>query len=468
MPNQLLRQTTHLAETFLESLPTRPVDPQPDLAALRESLGGPLPTKGQDPTQVIEDLAKNADPGLIATAGPRYFGFVIGAALPVALAADWLTSTWDQNNGLYISAPAATVIEEITAKWLLELFGLPAESGVGFVTGCQMANCTALAAARHAVLARVGWDVARDGLTGAPRIHLVANEESHVTIDRALRLLGLGDGHIKRVPSDNQGRMNPDALPDILATCDGPTIVCAQAGNVNTGSFDPIDHIVQHTSKHSAWLHVDGAFGLWAKADPTRARMLTGIERADSWATDAHKWLNVPYDCGIVMVRDAVAHRAAMTAQAAYLVRSQDGQREPHEYGPEASRRARCTPVYAAIQNLGQDGIRDLVQRCCSHAQHMAELLSAANESELLTDVVLNQVLIRFKPTNGSDPDAFTRAIIKRVQEDGTCWLGGTVWKKTAAMRISISGWSTTTQDIERSAQAILDAVQNETAQSAP
>ena len=399
---------------------------------------------------MVEGLIEAAEPGVVAIPGGRYFGFVTGGSVPAALAADWLTSLWDQNAFVSVAGPAAAVVEEVAGEWLRQLLGLPDGVSVGFVTGCQMANVTGLAAGRGHVLAQAGWDVARDGLQGAPAIRVVVGEERHVTVDRALRLLGIGSSQLVAVPADGQGRLRAEELEAALEG-DRPTLVCAQAGNVNTGAFDPLERIAELTARAGAWLHVDGAFGLWAAASPRFRHLVAGAERADSWATDAHKWLNVPYDCGLVFCRRPQAHRAAMGAQASYLVRGSS--RDPIDWTPEASRRARGLPVYAAIRSLGRDGIAALVERCCEHARRFAELLGAANGVEILNDVVLNQVLVRF----GGD-DELTREVIREVQEDGTCWLGGTTWHGVAAMRVSVSNWRTTSEDVERSAAAILRA----------
>ena len=453
----LLGDATTLAAAFLEELPERRVTSTATADELRQELGGPLPEGPRDPRRVLAELAKGAGPGLMATPGGRFFGFVIGGSLPAALAADWLTSAWDQNAGLYVAAPAASVVEEVCGAWLAELFGLPQGISFGLVTGGQMANFTALAAARHRVLEQAGWDVEADGLPGAPRVRVIVGEERHVTIDRALRFLGLGTSSLHPVPADEQGRMRPDALGSVLAESSGPTIVCAQAGNVNTGAVDPLDTICEVAGGTGAWVHVDGAFGMWAAASPALRHLVRGVERADSWATDAHKWLNVPYDSGLVFCAHPDAHRAAMAANASYLVQSGGTEREQLDWNPEASRRARGFPIYAAIRSLGRSGIADLVERCCAHARCFAEALAREPEVEVLNDVVLNQVLVRFLAPDG-DHDARTRAVIEAVQEDGTCWLGGTTWQGKAAMRISVSNWSTTTEDVDRSVAAILRA----------
>ena len=454
--NDLLQRTAELASAFLARLGDRPVGPPVDLAALRAALGGPLPEHGADPLAVVEALARAADPGLVATAGPRYFGFVVGGSHPAALAADWLTSTWDQNAGLYVLSPAAAVAEEVAGQWLVELFGLPAGTSVGFTTGATMANFTALAAARDAVLRHAGWDVEEEGLTGAPPIVVIGGEETHVTIFAALQMLGLGRGRVRRVAADDQGRMRPEALAQSLATVGGPTIVCAQSGNVNSGAFDPLVEIAAAVRARGGWLHVDGAFGLWAAAAPALRHHVRGVELADSWTVDAHKWLNVPYDSGLVFVRDATPHHAAMTLGAPYYVESAGAERDSYNWVPESSRRARGFAVYAALRALGRSGVAELVERCCRLARRMADRLRAAPGLEVLNDVVLNQVLVRVEPPGGADADAFIREVIRRVQADGTCWLGGTTWQGRSAMRISVSNWSTTETDVDRSVDAIL------------
>jgi len=452
----LLKQTTDLALEFLDGLPERRVGPSASVDELRAALGGTLPEQGIDAREVIEHLARAADPGLIGTAGPRYFGFVIGGHVPAALAADWLTSAWDQNATLYVSSPANSVVEEVAAGWLLEILGLPSTASVGFTTGCSMANFTALAAARHAVLARRGWDVETAGLFGAPPIDVVIGDEAHATILAALQMLGLGRERVKRVAVDGQGRMVPAALREVLAGGSGPLIVCAQAGNVNTGAFDPLEEIVPIVRERGGWLHVDGAFGLWAGAHPAFAPLVRGAAGADSWATDAHKWLNVPYDSGLVIVAHPEPHRAAMTISAAYLAQTGGRERDPFDWVPEFSRRARGFTVWAALRSLGRSGVGAMVERCCTLARRFADRLRNEPGVEILNDVVLNQVLVRFQPSAVEDADALTRDVIARVQADGTCWLGGTTWQGKAAMRISVSSWATTEADVDASAAAIL------------
>jgi glutamate/tyrosine decarboxylase-like PLP-dependent enzyme len=441
------------AERFLETLDERPVAALADATAIREVLSVPLQDEGEDSEGVIEALASGADPGIVASAGPRYFGFVIGGALPVALAADWLVSAWDQCAAFHSLSPAAAAIEEIAAEWSLDVLGLPPSAGVGFVTGGQGANTTCLAAARHAVLARAGWDVERDGLIGAPPVNLVCGDQAHATIYTALRLLGLGAQTAKRVPVDDQGRMAPAKLERTLAGLQGPTIVCAQAGNVATGSFDPFEPIADACGAHGAWLHVDGAFGLWAAAAPSTRALVRGVERADSWAVDCHKWLNVPYDSAMAIVADADAHRGAMSLAASYLV-ADATQRDSTNFVPESSRRARAVPVYAALRSLGRNGVAALVERNCANARRMAARLGEIPATQILNEVVLNQVLVRFP--GGDDAN---RAAVSAIQRDGTCWLGGTEWQGRAALRLSFSNWATSDADVDRSAAAIAAAV---------
>jgi glutamate/tyrosine decarboxylase-like PLP-dependent enzyme len=457
MTEQALETAAAHATQFLRGLPERPVAARAGAEELRARLGGPLPEHPADPAEVVAQLAKLADDGLVATAGPRYFGFVVGGSLPAALAADWLAAAWDQNAGLFVLGPAAATVEDVAAGWLTELLGLPATASCGFVTGGLGANFGGLAAARNHVLARAGWDVERDGLLGAPPVEVVVGAERHVTIDVALRYLGLGSGRLRVVPADDQGRMDPAALGEVLAAVEGPTIVCAQAGNVNTGAFDPLAAICAAGHDHGAWVHVDGAFGLWAGASPALRHLVAGVEQADSWATDAHKWLNVPYDSGLVFVAHPQAHLAAFAKVASYLTPGQGGERDPDGFVPEGSRRARGFPVWAALRSLGRSGVAELVERCCGHARRFADALAAADGVEVLNEVVLNQVLVRFADPGG-DHDGRTREVIRRVQADGTLWLGGTIWQGMAAMRISVSNWSTTTDDVDRSVAAILAA----------
>jgi glutamate/tyrosine decarboxylase-like PLP-dependent enzyme len=409
---------------------------------------------------VLDDLARAAERGTTASQGPRYFGFVTGGSLPVATAADWLVSAWDQNAQVYAMSPLAAVVEDIAADWLKELFGLPGTWSVGFVTGAQMANFTALLAARHHLLQRDGWDVERDGLFGAPPIEVIVGDESHRTIVTALRMLGLGGGRARRVATDAQGRMRPDHLARLLRDGSGPCVVCTQVGNVNTGAADPLAEIAPLARARGAWLHVDGAFGAWAAASPSLRHLVAGLEQADSIATDAHKWLNVPYDSGLVFTADPESHQRALTVPAHYIQMTA-GERDPRAFVPDESRRARGVAVYAALRTLGRRGVSGLVERSCAQARRIATLLGRHPQVHVLNDVVLNQVLVQFVPLAG-DPrsDAvFTLEVVDGVQRDGTCWLGSTVWRDQQAARISICNWSTTDEDIDRSAAAILGVI---------
>jgi len=459
---ELLADAARRAADFVESLPERPVGLPVPVEAMRAELPAGLPEEGADPAAVIAQLDALAARGVVATAGPRFFGFVVGGTLPVAVAADWLTSTWDQNAGLYVLSPANAICEEVAGSWLRQLLGLPDTASIGFVTGCQAANFSGLAAARHALLERAGWDVEARGLFGAPEIEVLVGEEAHVTIHTALQMLGLGRDRVHRVAVDGQGRMRPDALAAALAPLAGrPILVCAQAGNINTGAFDPLAAIADVTRPHGAWLHVDGAFGLWAAASPRLAGHVAGLERADSWATDAHKWLNVPYDSGLVFCAHPAAHRAALSATASYLIQTAGAERDSFEWTPEFSRRARGFAVWAALASLGRRGVAAMIERGVEMAQRFAARLAAAPGVEVLNEVVLNQVLLRFAPPGGGDAaatDAWTRETIRRVQQDGTCWLSGTTWRGRAAMRISVSNWSTRGADVDRSVTAILAA----------
>jgi glutamate/tyrosine decarboxylase-like PLP-dependent enzyme len=449
----LLQRTAELASDFLESLDERPVFPHVSVGQLEESLRVPLPDEPSDPAEVIEQLARAAEPGLVAMPSGRYFGFVIGGGLPAALAADWLTSAWDQNAGLYVGGPSASVVEQVVREWVCDLLGLPADASIGFVTGTQMGSVTALAAARFRVLDREGWDVSRDGLAGAPPVRVIVGDKRHVTIDRALRLLGLGMPEVVR--ADSQGRMDAAALRESLDTPGGPTIVCAQAGEVNTGAFDPFEEIADAAREHGAWLHVDGAFGLWAAATPLLRHLVRGAERADSWITDAHKWLNVPYDSALVLCADAEAHRAAMTISASYLIQD-DARvvRDQVDWVPEFSRRARGFAVYAALRSLGRSGLAELVERTCACARRFADGIVELDGVELLNDVVLNQVLFRF------ESDERTGDVLRTVQEAGDVWMSGTTWDGRRAIRISVSNWQTEDEEIDLALESFRRAVQ--------
>jgi glutamate/tyrosine decarboxylase-like PLP-dependent enzyme len=445
----------HAAE-FLAGVPQRHVGTRATRAELLQSLGGPLPQGPADPLDVLGRLVKDADAGIVATVGPRYFGFVTGGAVPITVAAEWLASTWDQNACLYVLSPSVAVMEDIVGQWILEMLGLPAGAGVGFVTGCHMANFTCLAAARHEVLRRAGWNVETQGLQRAPRMRVLVGGEVHVSAVGALRYLGFGSEELEVVPVDGQGRMRVDALRTALQGHTQPTIVCAQAGNVSTGASDPIGEIADAAHAAGAWVHVDGAFGLWAAAVPELRDQVRGIATADSWATDAHKWLNVPYDSGLAIVADAAPQRAAMGMKASYLQRGADEERIGMDWVPESSRRARVIALYALVRALGRDGIAAMIRRNCELARRMAARLGAAAGVTILNDVVLNQVLVQFAATSDNDADATTLDVIARLQAEGTCWAGGAYWQGRQAMRISVSNWSTTETDIDESADAML------------
>ena len=450
MADDLLAAVAARITDYHRGLSERPVRARAGVDELRSLLGGPTPDRPAEPAEVIATLADAMDAGGVATAGPRYFGFVTGGALPGTVAADWLATGTDINAAVYVMSPVAAVAEDVALTWITDMLGLPAGVSAGFVTGATMANFTGLAAARHHVLAKAGWDVERDGLQGAPRVHVVVGEERHATVDAALRYLGLGDASAHVVPADEQGRMRADLLLDVLARCAGPTIVCAQAGNVNTGAVDPIATICELAHAHDAWVHVDGAFGLWAAASTALRPLVAGLGSADSWATDAHKWLNVPYDSGLAFVAHPEAHRAAMRKTAGYFPDERPGERDSDAFVPESSRRARGFAVWAALRTLGRPGVAELVDRCCALARRFALALDEMPGVQVLNDVVLNQVLVRF-----GDSDEVTQRVIAAAQDEGTCWFGATVWKGMAAARISVSNWSTTEADIDRSVAAI-------------
>ena len=440
---ELLGEVQERAARYLESVPERRVAAERSADDLVQALGGELPSRGRPASEVLAQLDEIGARGTVASTGPRYFGFVIGGALPASLAANWLSAAWDQNAFSETSSPIGTAIEIVAMRWVLEILDLPASAGASFVTGATMANVTALAAARRSVLLAHGYDVDRQGLQGAPEITALAGEQAHATLFKALGMLGLGRERVIRIPADTQGRMRADALPDLT----GPAIVCTQVGNVNTGAFDPVGAISDSMKADDVWIHVDGAFGLWARASRSFDELADGIERADSWATDAHKWLNVPYDSGLAIVRDAEALRSAMSLQADYL--PEPAGRAPFDYTPESSRRARGLEIWAAIASLGRNGVEELVERSCRHARRFAEGFRNAG-CQVLNDVVLNQVLVSF------GDDRTTAEVIRGVQRDGTCWCGGTRWEGRTAMRISVSSWATTGDDVERSLDVIL------------
>ncbi|MCC6316532.1 MAG: aspartate aminotransferase family protein [Gemmatimonadaceae bacterium] len=439
----LLADGASRAIRYLEGLPDRRVAPVPEALEHLGRFDGELPDASDDPRAVLAMLDDVGSPASMAMAGPRFFGFVIGGALPITVAANWLATAWDQNTGIHRVTPFVAQLEQTALRWLVQLLGLPPGTGGAFVTGATVANFTALAAARQVVLARAGWDVEADGLFGAPPITVVVSAEQHPSVLKALGLLGLGRSRVVTVPVDGQGRMIATGLPRV----DGPTIVCVQVGNVNTGSCDPVAAIAEQTRATGAWLHVDGAFGLWASAAPARAHLTQGAALADSWATDAHKWLNVPYDCGIAFVRNPADLQRAMSISAAYLP-METAHRNPSDFTPELSRRARGVDVWAALRTLGRAGVADLVERCCRHAERFATGLRDEG-FEILNDVVLNQVLVAFGDA------ATTDRVVAAIQEDGTCWCGGTVWQGRPAVRISVSSWATTERDVELSIAAI-------------
>ena len=438
----LLESATRRALDYIASCDARPV--APDRAAVERAaqLGGPLPQHPTAAAEVLRLLDELGSPATVVNASGRYFGFVNGGTLPAALAANWLAGAWDQNAGLQVSSPVAARLEDVALDWIRDLLKLPGDAAGGFVTGATMANFCALAAARHALLARHGWDVEADGLSGAPALTVVVGDEVHVSLLKALALLGLGRERVRRVAVDGQGRMRADALPPLSAS----TILCLQAGNVNSGAFDPAAEIIPAARAAGAWVHVDGAFGLWTATAPGRAHLVAGFEAADSWATDAHKWLNVPYDSGLVLCREARHLHAAMVQNAAYL--PEDAGRDPSHFVPEMSRRARGVEIWAALRSLGREGVAELIERTCTHARRFAEGLAEAG-CEILNEVVINQVLVCF------DDDDTTRRVIDAIQRDGTCWCGATVWQGRTAMRVSVSSWATTEADVERSLEAM-------------
>ena len=440
---EILENTAQRAISYLERLPDRGVAPDTEAVANLAILDQPLNDEPTSPEQVIDLLDRVCSPATMAMAGPRFFGFVLGGSLPVALAANWLAGAWDQNTGLFTPTPATSQLEQVALNWLLDLFKLPPDCGGAFVTGATMANFSALAAARHGLLKRAGWNVEADGLFGAPPITVIVGEEAHPTLFKSLGLLGLGRNRVVRVPVDSQGRIRAGRIPSLS----GPTIVCTQAGNVNTGACDPFSEICEPAHAAGAWVHVDGAFGLWATTAPSTASLAIGLNDADSWATDFHKWLNVPYDSGIALVRDADALRSAMAITADYLPTSEF--RNPSDFTPELSRRARGVEVWAALHSLGRQGVAELVERNCRQARRFAEGLQAAGFN-VLNDVVLNQVLVAF-----GDAET-TNRVVSEIQTEGTCWCGGTVWQGQTAMRISVSSWATTDADVERSLEAMV------------
>ena len=436
-------------------MPNRPVPPRLSADEIAPSFAGPLPEGPTDPAEVIDLLAALAEPGLMAMPSGRFFGWVIGGALPAALAADWLVSAWDQNATLRYATPAAAAAEEAAGGWLLELLGLPAGADVGFVTGATMASFSGLAAARHQVLAQVGWDVNVKGLNGSPQVRVIVGAEGHSAVDVALRYLGLGEP--TRVAADDQGRIEIAALAAALDGWTGPTIVCLQAGNVHSGAFDDIGEAARVAHAHGTpgarpWVHVDGAFGLWAAASPNLQHLVPGLAEADSWATDAHKTLNVPYDCGVVIVAQPVALRAALGVRASYLISAEGPTADPDEKAPELSRRARGVPVWAALRSLGRDGVADLVDGFVRHARAIAAGLETIEGAQVLNDVVFTQVCVAF------EDDERTRAVTAQLLSDGTAWMSGSRWRGRDVLRVSVSNWSTDADDVEASVDAVRKA----------
>lgn len=442
--HDLLSDAARRAQRYLDGLDIRAVAPAPAAVTALKAFDEPLPERGGEAADVLRRLDEIGSPATTAMAGRRFFGFVIGGSLPVALAANWLAGAWDQNSALYRATPGTAFLEEIALRWLLDLLALPPACGGAFVTGATVANLCGLAAARHSILKQAGWNVEADGLFGAPPITIIIGAEAHPSVSKSLGLLGLGRSRVVRVPVDGQGRMQVDLIPAIS----GPTIVCVQVGNVNTGAVDPVGAICRRVKPDGAWVHVDGAFGLWAAAAPTRAVLVDGVAGADSWATDAHKWLNVPYDCGLAFVRDPHALQAAMAITAEYLPTESEF-RNPGDFTPELSRRARGVDVWAALSALGRNGVAEMIERNCGQARRFAERL-AEGGCEILNEVVLNQVLVAFGDATR------TRNVIEAVQREGTCWAGVTVWQGRTAMRISVSSWATTDADVDASVEAIL------------
>lgn len=447
-----LERAAEHAFAFLESLDARSVATTASLAELRARLGRPLADRGVPATQVIDELAADADPGILGSQGGRFFGWVIGGGTPAAMAADWLTTVWDQNAGIHACAPAASVVEEIAAGWLTELFQLPAGTSVGFVTGTQMAHMTCLAAARHAVLRDRGWDVERKGLAGAPPIRVLANVDRHGSVDRAVRFVGIGSDAIRPLAVDGDGRVQPEVLRAALAASPDPAIVVLQAGELNLAAFDPFEALAPIARAAGAWTHVDGAFGLWAKASPKHRNLARGLELCDSWTTDSHKYLNVPYDSGLAFVRDAEAHRAAMTLSTSYLPAG-GAARDALDWNPEFSRRARGFAVYAALRELGREGVADLVERTSRHAQALTVGIGAMPGAELIAASGLNQGLVRF------GDDRRTEAVIAAINASGEAFFGGVTWRGRRAMRISACNWRTTDADVARTLAAVREIV---------
>jgi glutamate/tyrosine decarboxylase-like PLP-dependent enzyme len=448
LTRKTLSRALEHALQHLETLDTSSVAATADVDTLRAQLQKPLADDGVPPEQVIDELVAGVQGGILGSAGGRFFGWVLGGSLPAALAADWLTSAWDQNAALYLCSPAASVAAEVAGAWLKELLGLPAAASFAFVTGCQQAHFTGLAAARHRLLANRGWDVEERGLPGAPPIRILTGEHAHGTLERAVRMLGLGRGNIVHLPVDAQGRLSANALEEALTSA--PTIVALQAGDINIGAYDDFEQLIPIAHKHGAWVHVDGAFGLWAAASPRLKHLVKGIEAADSWATDGHKWLNVPYDSGYAFVADPEAHRASFSHYGSYVTRKDDA-RDQMNWNPDSSRRARGFSTYAAIRELGRTGIADLIDRCCRHAKALVTGIGSLPGAEVLWESEINQGLVRFGDR--------TDEVIAAIQETGEAFFGGTTWRGQRAMRISVCSWQTTDKDVERAIAAAKQAL---------
>jgi glutamate/tyrosine decarboxylase-like PLP-dependent enzyme len=451
------------ALVYLESLDRASVAATVDLATLRNRIGKALPNDGVPPEQVVADLVKDVAGGILGSAGGRFFGWVIGGSVPAALAADWLTSAWDQNSGHHSCGPAAAVVEEVSGKWLKEILGLPAHASFALVTGCQMAHVTCLAAARHAILAKQGWDTEQRGLYGASPIRVVTSDKRHETFDRAIRLLGMGLAQVEYLPADCDGQLPANSLEQALkADSSAPKIVLLQAGDVNTGKYDSFERLIPIAKHYGAWVHVDGAFGLWAAASARYRHLVKGVAEADSWATDGHKWLNVPYDCGYAFVADADAHRASMSSHAAYLTQDGDA-RDQLDWTPEWSRRARAFPTYAALRQLGRNGVSDLVERCCQHAHSLVMEMGRLPGAEVVSEPVINQGLVRFldpKPgASDTDHDRRTEEVIAGILASGEAFFGGTTWRGRRAMRVSVSSWFTSEEDVRRVVRAVAEVL---------